>query len=64
LRSTLDTPVVVSSKFYLPSAEVFKKLDFEEFPVKYSSFEIDLKEERIEILSSLDIEKCFSLDIF
>jgi hypothetical protein len=62
--STLDTPVVISSKLSLPSAEVSKKLDFEEFPVEYSSFETDLKEESIDIFSSPDIEKCFSLDSF
>jgi hypothetical protein len=62
--STLDTPVVISSKISLPSTEVSKKLDFEEFLVEYSSFETDLKEESIGILSSPDIEKCFSLDSF
>jgi hypothetical protein len=62
--STLYTPVVISSKLSLPSAEVSKKLDFEEFLVKYSSFETDLKEEIIDIISSPDIEKCFSLDSF
>jgi hypothetical protein len=62
--STLDTPVVLSSKISLPSAEVSKKLDFEEFPVEYSSFETELKEENIDIFSSPDIEKCFSLDSF
>jgi hypothetical protein len=60
--STLYTPVVISSKLSLPSVEVSKKLDFEEFPVEYSSFETDLKEESIDIPSSPDIEKCFSLD--
>jgi hypothetical protein len=39
-------------------------LDFEEFLVEYSSFETELKEENIEIFSSPDIEKCFSLDSF
>jgi hypothetical protein len=62
--STLDTPVVISSKLCLPSAKVSKKLDFEEFLVEYSSFETDLKEESIGIFSSSDIERCFSLDSF
>ena len=60
--STLDTPIILSSKLSLPSIEVSKKLDFEEFLVKYSCFETNLKEEIIDIISSLDIEKCFSLD--
>jgi hypothetical protein len=60
--STLDTPVVISSKLSLPPAEVSKKLGFEEFPVEYSSFDIELKEESIDIFSSPDIENCFSLD--
>jgi hypothetical protein len=49
---TLDTPAVLSSKLSLPSVEVSKKLDFEEFPVEYSSFETKLKEENIDISSS------------
>jgi hypothetical protein len=63
-HSTLDTPVVLSSKISLPSVEVSKKLDFEEFHVEYSSFETELKEENIDIFSSPDIEKCFNLDNF
>ena len=51
--STLDTPVVLSSNISLPSAEVSKKLDFEEFHVEHSSFETELKEENIDIFSSL-----------
>jgi hypothetical protein len=62
--STLDTPTILSSKLPLSSAEVSKKIDFEEFPVEYSTFETELKEENIDIFSSLDIEKCFSLDSF
>jgi hypothetical protein len=54
--STLDTPVVISSKISLPSAEVSKKLDFEEFPVEYSSFETDLKEESIDIFLPLTLK--------
>jgi hypothetical protein len=64
LDSTLDTPVVLSSKLSLPSAEVSKKLDFEDFPVECSSFETELKEENIGIFYSPDIEKCFSLNSF
>jgi len=62
--STLDTPVVLSSKIYLPSTEVSNKIDFEEFPIEHSSFQTELKEENIDILSSPNIEKCFSLDSF
>jgi hypothetical protein len=62
--STLDTPVVLLSKIPLSSVEVSKKLDFEDFHVEYSSFETKLKEENIDIFSSPNIEKCFSLDSF
>jgi hypothetical protein len=62
--STLDTLVVLSSKFPLSSTEVSKKLDFEEFLVEYSSFETELKEENIDIFSSPDNKKCFNLDSF
>jgi hypothetical protein len=34
--SSHHTPVVLSSKISLPSAEVSKKLDSEEFPFEYS----------------------------
>jgi hypothetical protein len=60
--STLNTPVVISSNPSLPSAEVSKNLDFQKFPIEYSSFETDLKEERFEIISSPDIVKWFSLE--
>jgi hypothetical protein len=62
--STLDTPIVLSSKLPLSSTKVSKKIDFEEFSVEYSSFVIELKEENIDIFSSPNIEKCFSLDSF
>jgi hypothetical protein len=62
--STLNTPAVLSSKLPLYSTEVSKNLDFEEFPVENFSSEIGLKEENIDIFSSPDIEKCFSLDSF
>jgi hypothetical protein len=62
--STLDTLDLLSSKISLPSTKVSKKLDFEEFLVEYYSFETELKEEKNDIFSSLDIEKCFSLDSF
>jgi hypothetical protein len=62
--STLDTPIVLSSKLPLSYTEVSKRLDFGEFPVENSSFETELKEENIDIFSSPDIEKCFSLDSF
>jgi hypothetical protein len=54
----------LSSKLPLSSAEVSKNLDFEEFPVEYSSFETELKEENTDIFYSPDIEKFFSLDSF
>jgi hypothetical protein len=62
--STLDTPVVLSSKVPLYSVEVSKNLYFEEFTVEYSTFETELKKKTIDIFSSPDIEKCFSLDSF
>jgi hypothetical protein len=37
--STLSTLVVLSSKLPLSFAELSKKLDFEVFPVEYSTFE-------------------------
>jgi hypothetical protein len=62
--STLDTPTFLSSKIPLYFVEVSKKLNFEEFPVEYFSFETELKDKNIDIFSSPDIEKCFSLDSF
>jgi hypothetical protein len=43
LDSTLNTPTVLSSKLPLSSAKVSKNIDFEEFPVEYSTFETELK---------------------
>jgi hypothetical protein len=63
-NSTLDTLASLSSKIPLSSIEVSKNLYFEEFPIEYSTFETKLKEENIDIFSSADIEKCFSLDSF
>ena len=60
--STLNTPVVISSNPSLPSAEVSKNLDFQNFPIEYSSFETNLKEEIFEIISFPDIVKHFSLE--
>jgi hypothetical protein len=40
----LNTPVVISSIPPLPSAKVSKNLDFENFPIEYSSFDLELKE--------------------
>jgi hypothetical protein len=62
--STLDTPAILSSKLPLSSVEVSEMIDFEEFHVEYSTFETELKEENIDIFSSHDIEKCFSIDNF
>jgi hypothetical protein len=61
-NSTLNTPVVISSDPSLPSVEVSKNLDFQKFPIEYSSFETDLKEEIFEIMSSPNIVKWFSLE--
>jgi hypothetical protein len=60
--SFLNTPVVISSIPPLPSAEVSKNLDFENFLVEYSSFKPELKEENFEILASPDIVKWFRLE--
>jgi hypothetical protein len=37
-------------------------LDFENFPIEYSSFDPELKEEKFEILASPDIVKWFRLE--
>jgi hypothetical protein len=42
--SILNTPIVISSIPPSPFVEVSKNLDFENFPVEYSSFEPELKE--------------------
>jgi hypothetical protein len=60
--STLNTPVLTSSNPSLPSAKVSKNIDFQKFPIEYSSFETDLKEESFEIISSLDIVKWYNLE--
>jgi hypothetical protein len=60
--SILNTPVAISSIPPLPSAEVSRNLDFESFPVEYSSFNPELKEENFEILASPDIVKWFRLE--
>jgi hypothetical protein len=43
-NSIINTPVVILSIPPLPSAEVSRNLDFENFPVEYSSFDPELKE--------------------
>jgi len=40
----LNTPIVISSIPLLPSSKVSKNLDFENFPIEYSSFDPELKE--------------------
>jgi hypothetical protein len=60
--SILNTPNVISSNPPLPSVEVSNNFDFENFHVIYSSFEPELKEEKFEILASLDIGKWFRLE--
>jgi hypothetical protein len=62
LDSSLNTPVVISINLPLPSTEVSKNLDFENFPVEYSSYDPELKEENFEILASPDIVKWFRLE--
>jgi hypothetical protein len=42
--STFKTPVAISNSPLLPSAEVSRSLDFENFSVEYSSFSPKLKE--------------------
>jgi len=41
--STIKTLVFISNSPLLPSAEVYRSLDFEFFPVEYSSFNPKLK---------------------
>jgi hypothetical protein len=43
--STFKTPIAISNSPLLPSVEVSKSLDFEKFPIEYSSFSPKLKEE-------------------
>jgi hypothetical protein len=61
-NSTLNTPILISSNPSLPFAEVSKNLYFQKIIIEYSSFETNLKEERFEILSSLDTVKWYSLE--
>ena len=44
LDSTFKTTVVVSSAPLLPSVEIYRNLNLEDFPVEYSSFSPKLKE--------------------
>jgi hypothetical protein len=60
--STFKTPVAISNSPLLPSAEVSKSLDFENFPVEYSSFSPKLKEENFETLASPDVVSWFRLE--
>jgi hypothetical protein len=53
--STFKTPAVVSNSPFLPTVEVSRNLDFENFPVKYSSFSPKLKEESFETLTSPEV---------
>jgi hypothetical protein len=60
--STFKTPVAISNLPILPSTEVSISLDFEIFPVEYSSFSPQVKEESFETLFSPDIVKWFRLE--
>jgi hypothetical protein len=60
--STFKTPVAISNPPILPSTEVSRSLDFENFPVEYSSFIPQVKEESFETLVSPDIVKWFRLE--
>jgi hypothetical protein len=64
--STFQTPVVVSSAPLLPFVETPEKLNLGDFPVEYSSFSPQLKEERFEnfeVLASPDVVNWFRLEI-
>jgi len=60
--STFNTPVAISNSPLLPSVEVSRNLDFENFHVEYSSFSPKLKEENFETLASPDIVSWFRLE--
>jgi hypothetical protein len=60
--STFKTLVAISNPPILPSIEVSKSLDFENFPVEYSSFSPQVKAESFEDLVSPDIVKWFRLE--
>jgi hypothetical protein len=60
--STFNTPVAISNSPLLPSVEVSRNLDFENFPVEYSSFSPKLKEESFETLASPDVVSWFRLE--
>jgi hypothetical protein len=60
--STFKTPVAISNSPLLPSVEVSRNLDFENFPVEYSSFSPKLKEESFETLASPDVVSWFRLE--
>jgi len=60
--STFKTPVAISNSPLLPSAEVSKSLDFENFPIEYSSFSPKLKKENFETLASPDVVSWFELE--
>jgi hypothetical protein len=60
--STFKTPVAISNSPLLPSVEVSRSLDFENFPVEYSSFSPKLKEESFETLASPDVVSWFRLE--
>jgi hypothetical protein len=55
--STFKTPVAIYNPPILPSVEVSRSLDFENFPIEYSSFIPQFKEESFETLVSPDIVK-------
>jgi hypothetical protein len=61
-NSTFKTPVAISDPPLLPSSKVYRSLDFENFPVEYSSFSPKLKEENFDTLASLDVVSWFRLE--
>jgi hypothetical protein len=63
--STFQTPVVVSSISKLPTVEASVNLKLGEFPVEYSSFSPQLKEESLEnfdVLASPEVVNWFRLE--
>jgi hypothetical protein len=64
-NSTFKRPVVVSSAPLLPSVEISRNLNLEDFPVEYSSFSPKLKEKSFEsfkVLSSPDVVSWFRFE--
>jgi hypothetical protein len=64
-NSVFHTPVVFSHVSHLLIIETLKKLELGDFPIEYSTFSLDLKEENLEsfdFLASPEILKWFRIE--